>query len=111
MYIGFGNRTLLFFSFPHMKRKKKLLQASIDDIAAIAQLFARLRSMYSMYTVHASVVYYLPTTVLTGYGQTCAYCTVGTTRGICTLYLLPVTCTLYAVPGMGIHTMLMRMMT
>lgn len=47
--------------------------------------------MYSMYTVHASVVYYLPTTVLTGYGQTCAYCTYD--KG--DMYLLPVTCTWY----------------
>lgn len=52
--------------------------------------------MVPMYTVHASVRFCLVLLLITyycAYGQTCAYCTVGTTRGICTLYA--VSCTWY----------------
>lgn len=103
IYIGFGNRIVPFFSFLHMKKKEnKLLQASIDNIgsyrSAICPTTVIMYGMVPMYTVHASVRFCLVLLLITyycAYGQTCAYCTVGTTRGICTCTLYAVRCTWY----------------
>lgn len=57
--------------------------------------------MYVHASVRSALVYYLPTTVLTGR----LVHTVGTyDKGDMYLYAV-------LVPGMGIHTMMMRMMT
>lgn len=91
IYIGFGNRILLFFSFLHMKKKKKLLQASIDGIAAIAMLSARLRyNVWYLIYVHASVRFITYLLLCLRADLCILYCRYD--KG--DMYLLPVTCTL-----------------
>lgn len=94
-----------------MKKEKKLLQASIDNIgsyrSAICPTTVIMYSMVPMYTVHASVrsalvLLLLPTVLL------CLR------ADLCILYIRQggyVRCKLYLV-WVGIHTMMMmRMMT
>lgn len=94
--------TVLFFSFLHMKTKRNfykhrsmISQLSLSYLPDYGQCI-----VCTQYTQASFITYLLLCLRATGR----LVHTVHTTRGICTCYLSP-------VPGMGIHTMMMRMMT